>query len=80
MRHRHLNVKSSQWGVAVIESIWERGSDKDIRSLLKECKKDPFGPAADAIRRAIPHSKVYGYPLMFKYFLKHVEKIREQKL
>ena len=76
MKHRHLNIKSNQWGVAVIESIWERGSDEDIHELLKACKKDPFGPAAIAVRRAIPHSKVYGYPLMFRYFLQHLEQMR----
>jgi len=73
MKHRHLDIQPNQWGVAVIESIWERGTDEDIRVLLRECKKDPYGPAADAVRRAIQNSKVYGYPLMFKYFLERLE-------
>ena len=76
MKHRHLDIKTNQWGVSVIESIWERGTDEDIRALLSECMNDPFGPAADAVRRAIPHSKVYGYPLMFGYFLEHLEQKR----
>ena len=73
MKHRHLDIQSNQWGIAVIESIWERGSDEDIRALLRECKKDPDGPAAEAVRRALPHSKVYGYPPMFKHFLDRLE-------
>ena len=73
MKHRHLDIKSDHWGVAVIESIWERGSDEDIRSLLRECMNDPIGPAANAIRRAIPYSKVYGYPSMFRLFLEYLE-------
>ncbi len=73
MKHRHLDIKSDQWSVAIIESIWERGSDEHIRRLLRACKDDPFGPAVNAVRRAIPHSKVYGYPAMFKYFLDHLE-------
>ncbi|RJQ48531.1 MAG: hypothetical protein C4530_24620 [Desulfobacteraceae bacterium] len=76
MKHRHLNIETDRWGVAVIESIWERGSDADIRALLRECKKDPFGPAADAVRRTIPHSKAYGYPSMFRYFLDYLERGR----
>ena len=72
MNHRNLDIENDRWGIAVVESIWERGSDADIRVLLRECKKDPFGPAADAIRRAIPHSRVYGYPSMFRYFLEYL--------
>lgn len=74
MKHRHLNSQPDRWGVAVIESIWERGSDKEILKLLRECKRDPFGPAANAVRKTIPHSKVYGYPKMFKLFLQNIEK------
>lgn len=76
MKHRHLDIQPDQWSIAVVESIWERGTDKDIRALLRECKKEPYGSAATAVRKAIPHSKVYGYPLMFKYFLKHLENIQ----
>jgi hypothetical protein len=67
MEHRHTNVKDDEWGVAVIDSIWERGSEDDIRALIRETKTNP--DAADAVRRAIPHSRVYGWPKFFKMFL-----------
>jgi len=38
MEHRHIDVKPGQWGVAVIHSIWERGTDEDIKALLREVK------------------------------------------
>jgi len=79
MKHRHLNIQHDRWGVAVVESIWERGSDKDIQKLLRECKKDPFGPAANAVRKAIPHSKTYGYPFMFHLFLCRIVKEHEKQ-
>ena len=55
MKHRHLNIQPNQWGAVVVESIWERGSDEGIRDLLRECKNDPFGPAVNAVRRAVTH-------------------------
>ena len=67
MEHRHIDVKPGQWGVAVVESIWERGSDKEIIAPIKEIKTNPN--AADAVKRAIPHSKVYGFPKFFKLYL-----------
>ena len=57
MEHRHINVEPGQWGVAVIHSIWERGMDDEIKALIREVKTNPI--AADAVRRAIPHSNVY---------------------
>lgn len=73
MEHRHLDLEPDQWGVAAVESIWERGSDADIVALLRECKKDPSSAAARAVRKAIPQSKTYGFPKMFALFLKRLE-------
>lgn len=70
MEHRHINVLPGQWGVAVIHSIWERGSDADIKALIREVKVNP--EAADAVRRAIPHSNVYGFPRFFELYLKKI--------
>ncbi|NOY69338.1 MAG: hypothetical protein GXP53_07590 [Deltaproteobacteria bacterium] len=67
MEHRHIDVKPGQWGVAVIHSIWERGTDDEIKALIRAVKTNPH--AADAVRRAIPHSDVYGFPRFFKLFL-----------
>ena len=67
MEHRHINVKQDQWNVAIIHSIWERGSEEDIRELIREVRKNT--DAARAVRRAIPHSKVYGWPKFFKMYL-----------
>ncbi len=54
-------------GVAVINSICERGSDADIKALIRKVKVNP--EAADAVRRAIPHSNVYGFPGFFELYL-----------
>jgi hypothetical protein len=70
MEHRHINTKDNEWNVAVVHSIWERGLEQDIRALIREVKINP--KAADAVRRAIPYSKVYGWP---KFFRLHIEKI-----
>jgi hypothetical protein len=74
MEHRHINVENDEWGVAVILSIWERGTEDDIRDLIREVKRNP--KAADAVRRSIAHSQVYGWPKFFKMFL---EKNDEKK-
>jgi len=71
MEHRHIHVGDDQWGVAVVHSIWERGSDDDIRGLMREVNRNP--KAADAVRRAIPHSQVYGWPRFFKMFLEKMD-------
>jgi len=70
MEHRHLNTKPGEWGVAVIHSIWERGSDEDLCDLIREVKINP--KAADAVRRAIPYSKVYGWPRFFRLYLEKI--------
>lgn len=67
MEHRHINTKNDEWGVAAVHSIWERGSEDDIRELIREVKRN--AKAADAVRRAIPHSEVYGWPRFFKLYL-----------
>lgn len=69
MLHRHLDILENEWSIAAIESIMERGSDQDIIALLKTVRKDPYGPAAEAVLRAMPHLHVYGYPMMFKITL-----------
>ncbi len=71
MEHRHIFVDEDQWGVAVVHSIWERGSDEDIRALMRAVKKDAH--AADAVRRAVSCSRVYGWPKFFKMFLEKID-------
>ena len=70
MKHRHINIKNGEWGVAVVHSIWERGSDDDIRELIREVKTNV--KTANAVRRAIPHSEVYGWPRFFKLYLDRI--------
>lgn len=67
MEHRHINTKDNEWGVAVVHSIWERGSEDDICALILEVKRN--AKAANAVRRAISHSDVYGWPKFFKLYL-----------
>lgn len=74
MEHRHINIKINQWNVAVVHSIWERGLERDICALIREVKCN--AKAAEAVRRAIPHSKVYGWPKFFKLY---IEKINGKK-
>lgn len=66
MLHRHLENSQNDWSVTAVESILERGSDRDIVALLKAVRKDPFGRAAEVVLRAIPHMNVYGYPALFR--------------
>lgn len=70
MEHRHIEATGDQWGVAVIHSIWERGSEQDIVELIREVRSNPA--AAEAVRRAIPHSRVYGWPKFFRMYLEKV--------
>jgi len=74
MEHRHLEIESNEWNVAVVHSIWERGLEKDISALIREVRKNAM--AAHAVKNAIPHSKVYGWP---KFFRMYLEKIDEKK-
>ena len=41
MEHRHINIKNNEWGVAIVHSIWESGSEEDICTLIREVKKIP---------------------------------------
>ena len=74
MEHRHINIKDNEWNAAVVHSIWERGLEEDICALIREVKIN--AKAANAVRRAIPHSKVYGWP---KFFRLYIEKIYAEK-
>lgn len=67
MEHRHIDIKQDQWNVAVVHSIWERGSEEDICEPIREVRNNP--DAASAVRRAVLHSKVYGWPKFFKMYL-----------
>jgi hypothetical protein len=69
MTHRHLDTREGDWSVAVVESLWERGADRDVIALLRILRKEPFGAAAQAVQKALPHSKVYGYTALFRIAL-----------
>ena len=70
MEHRHINVKDNELNVAVVHSIWERGLERDICALIREVKCN--AKAAEAVRKAIPHSKVYGWPKFFKLYIEKI--------
>ena len=74
MEHRHISFKNNEWNVAAVHSIWERGLEKDICALIREVMIN--AKAANAVRRAIPHSEVYGWP---KFFRLYIEKIHGEK-
>jgi len=71
MKHRHIDTTPGQWAPALVHSIWERGADADIKALIRQVKSNP--QAADAVRKAIPHSTVYGYPRFFKLYLEKLD-------
>ena len=50
-----------------MHSIGEHGLEKDIIALIREVKTN--AKAADAVKSAIPHSKVYGLPKFFRLYL-----------
>ena len=70
MEHRHINAKDNEWNAAVVHSIWERGLETDICALIRDVKTNP--KAAHAVRNAIPHSKVYGWPKFFKLYIEKI--------
>lgn len=74
MEHGHIRVKDDQWDVAFVHSIWERGSDEDIRAIMRGIIMN--SEAADAVRRAVPSSQVYGWPRLFKLFLEKMDDAR----
>ncbi len=70
MEHRHIHTEPDEWGVAIVHSIWERGSEGDICALIRAVKENP--KAADAVRRAVPNSEVYGWPRFFELYLEKI--------
>ena len=76
MEHRHLEIESNEWNVAVVHSIWERGLEKDISALIREVRKNAM--AADAVKNAIPHLKVYGWPKFFRMYMEKIDKKNER--
>jgi len=71
MKHRHIDTQPGQWAPVLVHSIWERGTDADIKALIRQVKINP--QAAEAVRKAIPHSTVYGYPRFFKLYLEKLD-------
>ena len=66
MEYRHVNVFPGWWREAVvIHSIWVRGSDEDIEAVIHEVKVNT--ESADALRKAIPHSKADAINLKGRY-------------
>ena len=70
MEHRHINIKHNQWNSAIVHSIWERGSEEDICILIREVKNNL--DVANAVKKAIPHSEIYGWPKFFKKYLERL--------
>ncbi len=66
MKHRHLVPTTSQYSVAAVASILERGEASDITALLRALKADPLGVVAIATEQAILNSDVYGYPVLIQ--------------
>jgi hypothetical protein len=80
MLHRHLDAPKNEWSVAAVESILERGPDRDVIALLRVVREDPYGLAAEAVLRTIPHMHVYGYPKMFKIAIEGWRSERDKRL
>lgn len=54
MIHRHLETREGEWSVAVIESIWERDTDKDIIELLGTYAKSPSDQRLKLFKKPFP--------------------------
>lgn len=76
MRHRHIDANAEPWSVAAVDSILERGGARDVVALLRELRRDPCGPAAEAALTAAEHSDVYGYPALIKACLEEWRRAR----
>lgn len=68
MPHRHLDT--TDWTVAAVASVLERGDALDVLELLRALAREPHGPAAEAALRAAAASDVYGYPELLRACLK----------
>jgi len=70
MKHRHIQTEENEWTLEVIHSYFERGTDWDLVELLQIMRKNP--KVAQLVREAVPHSKVYGIPEMFRLYLEKI--------
>lgn len=64
MLHRHLDT--TDWTVAAVASVLERGGASDVLDLLRALSREPHGPIAEAALRAAAASSVYGYPELLR--------------
>ena len=53
-KERHVNTKNSEWNVAIVHFIWERGSEENICSFIRELKRN--AKATDIFEKFIVHS------------------------
>ncbi len=49
MEHRHLDIESDEWSVAVVHSIWERGLEADISALRAAGYDQPFASVEEGV-------------------------------
>ena len=58
MKHRHL--VHQEYTLAAIDDILERGTLADWAPLLREVRRDPYGPVAARVERVIANHRIYG--------------------
>jgi len=67
MKHRHLN--HSDFTIAAIDNIIERGLIPEWTPLMKEIEKDPFGEVARKTLVVCENHQVYGATAVFQKFI-----------
>lgn len=70
LKFRNLNVSPdapvSTWPVGGIEIALERGDLDDIRRVVAEVRRDPWGPTARHVEEVLGYSPIYGVSELMK--------------
>lgn len=73
MKHRHL--VHEDFTLAAVDDILDRGGLADWTPLLREIRRDPYGPLAGQVADVIEHHAMYGTTRAWARFL-HAERSR----
>ena len=64
MRHRHLETEPgtpvTELGAAALDDLLDRGDLEDWQPILREIRRDPWGPLADRILGLVEGHAMYG--------------------
>lgn len=73
MRHRHLDVDPStpaaELGAAALDDLLDRGDLADWEPVLREIRRDPWGPVADRVLSLVEHHAMYGTTSLWRAWI-----------